>query len=598
VYSSARPNERRRAHAALAAATDPVADADRRAWHRACATPAADESVARDLERSAARAQERGGWSAQATLLSRAAELSADPSQRAARLLAAAQAFMVAGAPQRAQALLQGGLGDDATPLDQARAERMRGLLHSQLGACEAAPAVLLAAARAFEPIDPAMARQTLLEALEAAFVSNQLTTGTTAREIATIALALAPDVSPAAAAADLLLAAFATRVAVSYEAAVPLLRRALTALCFGEHSDAEVARWFLLGSIAARELFDDAMRRAWLDRVESSARRCGALQALRVAILARLSSDVIRGRFADADHCAAEVREIAAALGLLDVAHWEARSAIELAAWRGQDDETRAIAQLLEGGALAYGAGSVLSTTGLTLSILELGEGDYEASLATAQRVYGDNAVGFAIHALPDIVESGVRSGDTAAAEFAAARLRECADAAGTAWVRGLAARAQAMLANDADADALYRESVEHLSDANIATEAARTHLVHGEWLRRQRRPREAREPLHRAHDMFVAMGATAFASRARAELAAAGETARPQDAGPRDELTPQEAQIARLAAGGATNAQIASHLYISSSTVDYHLRKVFRKLDISSRRDLRRVFAPAAGT
>jgi DNA-binding CsgD family transcriptional regulator len=153
-------------------------------------------------------------------------------------------------------------------------------------------------------------------------------------------------------------------------------------------------------------------------------------------------------------------------------------------------------------------------------------------------------------------------------------------------------------MLANDADADALYRESVEHLSDADIGTEAARTHLVHGEWLRRQRRPREAREPLHRAHDMFVAMGATAFASRARAELAAAGETARAQAAGPRDELTPQEAQIARLAAGGATNAQIASHLYISSSTVDYHLRKVFRKLDISSRRDLRRVFAPTAGT
>jgi DNA-binding CsgD family transcriptional regulator len=585
VYRGAAEAERRRVHTAVADAIDPAQHPSRRAWHLAAAAVGPDESIAAELERSAERARSRGGWRAEVDLLSRAAELTPDRQRRSGRLLAAARAAVIAGSPQRAQALLE--LAEPAANDARlhAQALHLQGAVRSLLDV-RAAPSILAAAAREYEPFDIRLARETMLEALETAMIARDAAAGTTLAEVARAALAMPRDTAAAPSIADLLLDGLATRVAVGYTEAVPILRAATSALRSEDALPEGIARWANLGSFAAQELWDEEVRRGFLERLCQQEREQGALDALRFTLVTLGDCEMWAGRFATAEAYQLEAHEISLAidssLGVWDLLN------IQVLAWRGRDADTRAKAASLTQIAEHTGAATVAGLARVSLVVLELGAGHYPEALALARRVYEDDPLAFGNEALPGVVEAGVRADDLEAAAAALARLRERATASGTAWALGTYARSSALTADDDDAESLYLEAIELLGRTSVATELARAHLLFGEWLRRRRRRTDARAQLHTALDMFSTMGADGFAERARIELLATGETARRRTAETSNDLTPQEAQVAFLAAHGATNAEIASQLFISASAVEYHLRKVFRKLDVTSRTQL----------
>jgi DNA-binding CsgD family transcriptional regulator len=222
--------------------------------------------------------------------------------------------------------------------------------------------------------------------------------------------------------------------------------------------------------------------------------------------------------------------------------------------------------------------------------ALLYNGLGRYEEALVAAQQA-GENPHEFLFStlALAELIEAAARSGKPESAVGALRRLSEHTRASGTHWALGVEARSRALLSDDEAAERLYREAIDQLARTCVRLELARAHLLYGEWLRRQRRRLDAREQLRHAHTLFTDFGMEAFAERARAELEATGEHARKRTVETRDDLTPQEAQISRRASDGATNQEIAAQLFISPSTVDYHLRKVFRKLGVKSRHQLK---------
>jgi DNA-binding CsgD family transcriptional regulator len=237
---------------------------------------------------------------------------------------------------------------------------------------------------------------------------------------------------------------------------------------------------------------------------------------------------------------------------------------------------------------AFARGLGLHVAVAQHALAVLELGLGRYEAALSAARDACEHTGLTPLSPALPDLVEAAVRSGERELAVAAAADLANRVRPSGTDWALGMLARSRALVSERTDAEPLYLEAIERLRRCRVSPELARAHLVYGEWLRRERRRREAREELRTARDMFVFMGAKAFAERARVELTATGEHAPPRAGKAAASLTAQELQIALLARDGASNADIAARLYISPRTVEYHLHKVFRKLDVSSRTHL----------
>ncbi|MEU4165513.1 AAA family ATPase [Streptomyces sp. NPDC026665] len=589
VHQDAEPADRRRVHAALAAVADPRRDGDRRAWHRAEATVGLDEEIATELADASERARVRGGYAAQAAFLSRAAELSV--SGRTARLVAAAKAYLVLGDPRSARDVLdraEPGLGAD-DPVLRAHARLTRATVDLYFTGMRGISALLLDAAGPIADLDPPLARRLLFGGLEVLVVTGAHVDGTTPREYARTALA-----SPALrtthrpTVTDLLLRGFATRIDAGHAPALPLLREALALLGDGGEVTEEGMPLAVLTSLAADDGWDDvAGREAW--RVlDAHDRRTGALGSLQSTLVIQSTWEVRAGRLRAAEACLDEAEQLAGVTGLPPAGPVHR---VELNAWRGQEAKTRAAAKVItEQWEQRYGNRVFGAWAASCLAVLENSLGRYEQALACARSAFDTDLPGTGARLLHEVVEAAVRSGDDRAAKAALARLEERATSSGTPWGLGLLARCRALTADDEHAEEFYAEAVDLLGRTRTVAELARAHLLFGEWLRRRRRRTEARTHLRTAHRMFTDMGAGAFAERAGTELRATGERARPRaGAGAaQHELTPQERQVATLAADGATNAEIAVRLFISVSTVEYHLNKVFRKLDVSSRRRL----------
>jgi DNA-binding CsgD family transcriptional regulator len=585
VYRAAAASERRDAHRALAETTDPDTDPDRRAWHRAHAAVGVDEAVAAELERSADRARSRGGAAAAAAFLARAAELTPDPAERGRRALAAAQAKFDAAAAEAALDLLATA---ELAPLDEfqrAWLERLRAEITFARTRGSDAPAPLLDAALRLEPLDTAMARETHLEAITAAMFAGRLGDGPGLREVAEAAQAAPAAEQPRA--IDLLLDGLATRFTEGYSASLPPLRKALGELRDVEELTERDMRWLGLGCRLAQDLWDDELWYVLSTGGLRIARETGALSVLPLAATYRAALHVQAGEFGTASTLIAEAEAITQATGMAPLKYaW-----LMMAAWRGNEAEGLELIEAARLEGKARGEGMGLRALGGFTALLLNGCGRYGEALDAAQRGCDQDDVGMFGWTLVELIEAGVRSGATDAAVAALERLSERTQASGTDWALGIEASSRALLSNGPDADRLYREAVDRLERTRGAVHLARARLLYGEWLRRENRRVDAREQLRAAHEMFSEIGAEGFAERARHELAATGETARSRTDDARVVLTPQEAHIARLAKEGLSNPEIGAQLFISPRTVQYHLRKVFQKLDITSRNQLSRV-------
>jgi DNA-binding CsgD family transcriptional regulator len=581
VYSGASTADRRRVHQALADVIDAERDPGRRALHLASASLGPDEGVAAALEQSATRARARGGYIAESSFLVRAAELTPDPHHEAIRRLAAAQAAFLAGNAGYADSLLDQARPHLADRIEMAQAQRLDGRLRTALGQSHVAPALLLEAAKAFEPLDRVLSHHSLIDAFHSVLASGQFAEGTTAAEIAVVALNSLDAQSTPATAADVLLRGIAMRFSGTYADAVPAMREAVTIKA--AMSPEEINRWTYLGSTMASELWDEEGSLDTMERLEQAARARGSLSALQVAVTGWASIEIRAGRFEAARERYSELQDVTMAIGGLIEFYslWD----VELLCWQG-DVGARSRSAAMVDVSSALRSSSALAYGHLSLSVLELAEGRYDDALVAAQSAAA--AIGWGGRALPNLVEAAVRCGARQSAAEALVVLAERATASGTPWGLGLLARCRAMMGGNATAADLYEESLEHLGRTSLRTEVARTHLVYGEWLRRQKRRTEARDQLRQAYEMFDSMGARPFAERARVELLATGERARARRVETTHDLTSREMQVARLAAQRATSREIAGQLFISANTVDYHLRKVFQKLGVTSRRDL----------
>lgn len=582
VYGAASLADRQQVHQALAEATDAVIDPDRRAWHRAQAALGPDADVAAELERSADRAMARGGLAAAAAFLERAATLTPEAPRRASRSLAAAEAKYGAGAPRAALELLERAEAGPLDGLQRVSLARLRGeiAVHQRRG-MDVAP-LLLDAARLLEPFDVYLARDTYLEALWAATLAGGLGEGV--RPVAEAARSAAPARQPRA--VDILLDGLAIRFTDGYVASVPLLKRALRAFRdIGAHGQADVGRLSHACRTAA-DLFDDDTWQVLARRQVDAAREIGALSVLPRALLYLGYVHMIAGDFAAARSALHEADTITDATGNARIR----AGTLLLAAYRGNEALESALIEAAERDATARGEGLAIMALEHARAVLLNGLGRYEDALAAAQRVSPDGGGVYWVWTLPERIEAATRLGQPAVATDALKQLSERARATGTPWALGLEARSRALTTAGGHADELYREAIGHLGRSRAAVELARTHLVYGEWLRRERRRLDAREQLRTAHELFADMGAEAFAERARRELLATGERARRRTVDTTDQLTPQESQIARLARDGLSNQEIGGQLFVSPKTVENHLSKAFSKLGISSRRQLYR--------
>jgi DNA-binding CsgD family transcriptional regulator/tetratricopeptide (TPR) repeat protein len=591
VYRAASPEERRSVHGALADATDPGTDPDRRAWHRAHATSGPDEEVADELERSAVRAQTRGGLAAAAAFLQEAARLTPEPARRAQRALAAAQANHQAGAPDAALAML---VMAQARPLDELQRARVN-LLRAEIAFASRrgsdAPPLLLKAARQLEPLDLGLARETYLEAFTAAVLAGRLSRGADVAEVSRAArLVPAPSAPPRA--PDFLLDGLALLVTDGRAAGTPLLKQSLRAFSGQEISTEEGLRWLWLAGRVADDLWDDESWEVLCTRHVKLARQAGALTVLPIALRSRIFVHVFAGELDEGAALMQEVRAVTEVTGTQLAAY----GAVALAAWRGREAEAAELIKATIDDVTSRGEGMGLSISYHARALLYNGLGRYAEARAAAGQAGEHEDLGIFAWALTELVEAASRSGGPEVAAAALERLAETTRTAGTDWALGIEARSRALLSEGDAAEGLYREAIERLGRTRIRVEAARAHLLYGEWLRRRGRRADARQQLRTAHEMCTAMGVEAFAERARRELLATGETVRDRGVETREELTAQEAQIAGLAGDGKTNPEIGAELFISPRTVEWHLRKVYPKLGISSRRQLREALADAA--
>ena len=585
VYQGASASDRRKMHAALAEAADPGADPDRRAWHRAQAASAHDEDVAADLERSADRAQARGGLAAAAAFLERSADLTVDPGCAAGRALAAARAKYQAGAPKAATKLLARAEAGAPDELLRARIGLLRGQMAFATSNSGEASALLLQAAGRLEQIDPKLARETYLDALAAAMFAGRLAGTVGLPEVAVAARGAAAAPQPPRA-SDLLLDGLAILITDGYEAGVPAMRRAVSAFRSGDAATEDELRWLFVACHSAHDLWDDEGWHALSTRYLQLARHAGALGLLPIAISQRVGMHLHAGEFAAAASLVEETEAITEATRN-DLPPY---SALALAGWQGRAAEVDRLFQATVNAVAPRGEGMGLSLAYYTSAVLNNGLGRYAAALDAAERasVYPQE-LGFANWGLVELVEAAARSGDTGRAARAVEQLTWTTRHSGTPWGQGIEACSRALISDGDDAELLYRKAIEKLGRCRAAVALARAHLVYGEWLRRENRRADARVPLRTAYEMFTAMKAEAFTGRARRELLATGETVRERTEPTRDELTPQERQIARRAREGRTNAEIGTELFLSPRTVEWHLGRVFAKLGVASRQELR---------
>ena len=589
VYGSASPQERQAVHAALAEVTDPQADPDRRAWHRAHAASGPDEAVGADLERCADRAQARGGVAAAAAFLERATMLTLEPTRRTERALAAASANLQAGAFDAVRHLLSLAEAGASTDMQQARIDLLAADLAFVTNRGSDAPSLLLKAAKRLEPIDADLCRASYLQAFSAAMLAGRLALGGGVLEVAR-AVGAAPPPRHATRASDLLLDGLAAHFDRGYEAGLPILRRALDDFGIGMSVD-EQLRCHWVAGIVAPHLWDDDRWHLLSDRHLQLAHGVGALSELPLALSMRAVTMLFAGDLTGAASLVGEFQVAMDATG----SHLAPYAELGVAALRGRQAEAAALidATIREVNLRGEGIGIVVAEW--LSAVLNNGLASYEKAMQAAQR-----ATAYSVElvvprwAAVELVEAAVRSGHNDVAADALRRLAETTTPSGTDWARGVEARSRALLSEGDAAERLYLESIESLGNTRVRTELARAHLLYGEWLRREHRRIDARAQLRIAHDMLEAMGMEAFAERARRELQATGETARKRTIATGDEqLTAQEAQIARMARDGLSNPEIGVRLFISPRTVQYHLRKVFTKLGIESRSQLDRVLA-----
>src|SRR3954447_13474692 len=589
VYRAATPQERRQVHRALAAATAAQVDPDRRAWHLAEAASDPDEHVAAELERAAGRAQARGGLAAAAAFLERAATLTPDPSRRAQRLLAAAGAKRDSGALEAALGLLEAA---EAGPLDELGSARVE-LLRARIALEQLrgdAGRWLVMAARRLESLDPELSRETYLEALGAAMVNDVEVEGG-ARAVAA-AVRAAPPPRAQSRPVDLLLDGFATQLTDGYAAAAPTLARALELLVASDVSNEDARGSLTLASsrasaLVAVDLWDAEAWRLLASQRVQVARDTGALVHLQFALSFLARSYLLAGEVTAASSMIDEARLIAEATGT---------SAFVTApmirpAWRAKEARASELIEATAEEAAARRWGS----NAYARSVLYNGLGRHDAAREAALEGFQFDLISHGPFLVPELAEAASRVGDRALLESALEWLSERTRVISSEWALGVETRVRALLSEDEVAERLYRESIAHLAGPRVRLELARTHLLYGEWLRRERRRVDAREQLRTALEMFTSMGTEAFAGRAERELAATGERARRRSVETREDLTAQEIQVARLANDGLSNPEIGARLYISPHTVAYHLRKVFSKLDITSRGQLHRVLPDA---
>ena len=578
VYRAASPADRQRVHLALAEVSDPELDADRRVWHLADAASRPDEDIAVELQRSAGRAQARGGLAAAAAFLQRAVALTEDSPRRAERALAAARVSLQVGAFDTALALVATAEAEALDESQSAQADLLRGHAAFASGHVSDAAPLLLKAARRLEALDAQVARETYLTAWGAAFVASQRAA---LQEIGQAVQALPPRAGPKGP-LDLLLEGLALLTNAGHASATPTLQRAARALADIPVQD--VLRWGWMATAASNAVWDNDGALAIATRQVRLVRDAGALAELPLYLSALGLASAWVGDLAGAASAVAEADSVAAATG----SRASPSAPLRLLALRGREAEaSAAIAQTIE--RAADGAPGMVTYAHWAAAILYNGLGRYEQAAAAARHSTSNTVERWvSVWALPELVEAAVRAGDTELARDALERLAETTQASANDVALGLEARARALLTDDAAAEQLYREAIDRLTRTRLRPELARARLLFGEWLCHERRLRDAREQLRAANDMFVAIGMEAFAERAQHALMAAGAKVPKQIIETGDQLTPQEEQIARLARDGFSNPQIGAQLFLSPRTVEWHLHKVFGKLGIDSRRGL----------
>src|SRR6266545_6275948 len=593
VYRAASAEQVRRVHRALAEATDAETDPDRRAWHVAKATAGPDESVADELERAAGRAEARGGLAAAAAFLERAAALTPEPVRRAQRALAAAQTKYQAGALDEALALLATAQTVGVDDLQRARVHLLRAQIAFAAQRGGDAPRLLLEAARELEAVDPVRARTTYLEALEAARFADRLARGADVVEVSKAALAgPAPHRPPRP--TDLLLQGMATLPIDGHAAAVPILKAALSAFREEAALPPEESRWLSFACRAAWDVWDEESWRLLATRELQRARDAGALTAMPLLLSSLSYLQVLCGELSTAESLLDEIRAITAVTGIPAHRYVE----IWVAALRGREPELLALVEDFTTDAKARGEGFALGFAGQAGAVLYNGLGRWEEAFAAVREAvdvapYSELSTPSAV---AELVEAAARAGESRIAERALERLTLTTRPSGSDWALGVEARSRALLTDGDAAERLYQEAIERLRRTRVRVHLARTYLLYGEWLRRERRRLDGRDQLRAALELFTSMGAEAFAARAERELLATGERVRKRRIETREQLTAQEIQVARLARDGLSNSAIGERLFISQHTVAYHLRKVFTKLDITARNQLGRVLLPSS--
>ncbi len=593
VYKDASPVDRRLVHGALAEAMDPELNPDRRAWHRAQATQGPDDDVADELERSADRAQARGGLAAAGAFLGRAADLTVEPGRRIERILAAAQANLQAGAFDAVLALLAAA---ETGPLGEVGRARVD-LLHAEVAFAQnrgsEAPLLLLQAARNLETIDVRLSRNTYLDAWSAALFAGRLARAGGSLHEVSRAVLTAPSPAGPPLPCDLLLDGLALVFAEGLTAAAPTLQRAIAAFASTEVSGEEMLRWGWLATRAANLAWDyDSCLEIGIRAVQL-ARDSGALEVLAAADNACGQAAVMGGDFASAALLVAEVDAVKQATGTRIARH----AALALAGIRGHEGEASELIGSIIRDATAAGQGTAVQYAHWAKSVLMNGLGRYQEALAAAVEASENTPpIHITSWALGELIEAATRTGNAGLAEGALTRLGEQTEASDSDWGLGIHARSRALLSAGETAERSYREAIDRLGRTRLRPELARAHLLYGEWLRREGRRIDAREQLRMSHDLFTSIGMEAFAERARGELVATGETVRKRSVATVDDLTPQELQVARLASDGLTNPEIGARLFLSPRTIEWHLRKVFVKLGVPSRRELGAALPPVA--
>jgi DNA-binding CsgD family transcriptional regulator len=591
LYGAAEPAARRAAHLALAEVTDELTDPDRRAWHLASAAAGPDEAVAAELERSAVRARARGGLAAMAAFLQRSVALTTDGARRADRAVAAADASLQAGDLDAARRFAGIAEQESQSDFQGAQADLVRSRIAFASGLNNEALPLLLAAARRFEPLDMDLARETYLVAWgSAALIAAD---GENLVAISRAVAALPPptgDPRPV----DLVLEGSALLVTEGRAAAIPVLRKAAATLA--DLPARDILTWGWQASGVSGAIWDDELMHTMYTREVELLRSVGALTELPIHLISLGVSTTWAGDFAAASAIVAEADIAAAATGI----PLSPNAKLMLSAMRGREAEAAPLITAAIETAAASRQLMGVTCGNWAAAILYNGLAHHERALPAAQICTGISELWVSVWVLPELIEAASRLGQDEIAREAFERLLDATAPCDTAWAQGIEARSRALVVDGPEADQLYLRAIDRLSHTRLRPELARAHLLYGEWLRRRGGRIAARAQLRTAYEMLTSIGMEAFAERARRELLATGETVRKRtvEAAASDELTPQQMQIALLVRDGLTNPEVGARLFLSARTVEWHLRKIYTKLSVTSRRQLRQVLPVPSST